>query len=77
MREFTIHTRYDEAARVWWGSNEQLLLITEAPTLDQLFDRVVAIAPEIAVESSLIAGGEAVRIRLVAHGSAIIDSGLT
>lgn len=77
MREFTIHAQYDEATRVWWGSSEQLPLTTETPTLDQFFARIVAIAPEIAVASSLIAGGEAVRIRLIAHGSAISDSGLT
>jgi len=66
MREFTIHAQYDEEARVWWGSNEQLPLTTEAPTLDQLFARVVAIAPEIAAENGLVRAGEEVKIHLVA-----------
>ncbi len=66
MREFTVHAQYDADARVWWGSNEQLPLTTEAPTLDQLFARIMEIAPEIAAENGLVKAGEEVKIHLVA-----------
>jgi hypothetical protein len=48
MREFIVRADYDPEAGVWWASNDDLPLTTEAPTLDQLMARVMEIAPEIA-----------------------------
>jgi hypothetical protein len=66
MRQFTIHAEFDPQANVWWGSNEELPLSTEAPTLDLLLARAVAIAPEIAVMNGLVKSGEEVKIHLTA-----------
>ena len=38
---------------MWWCSNDELPLTTEAPTFDQLVARVIEIAPEIAAENGL------------------------
>lgn len=66
MKEFTIHAEFDQAAGVWWGSNDQLPLTTEAPTFDEFMARVLEIAPEIAAENGLVTRGEQVRIHFTA-----------
>jgi len=66
MKQFTIHAEFDPEARVWCGSNSELPLTTEAPTLDQLLARAAEIAPEIAVMNGLADRGEPVKIHLTA-----------
>jgi hypothetical protein len=66
MKQFTIHAEFDPEAKVWWGSNAELPLTTEAATLDELLARAAAIAPEIAVANGLAKNGEQVTIHLTA-----------
>jgi hypothetical protein len=66
MKEITVHAEYDEEARVWLGSNDELPLTTEAATFEQLMERVSEIAPEIAVLNGLIAEGEKLTIHFMA-----------
>lgn len=45
-----IQTSYDPEAKVWWAESEDLPgLVSEAPTLDALIDRVTAVAAELLV----------------------------
>lgn len=67
MREFTVHAEFDAEAGVWLGSNEDLPLTTEAPSLDALLTRILEIAPEIAVMNGLTRAGEALKIHLIAN----------
>jgi hypothetical protein len=67
MRQFTVHAEFDAEAKVWCGSNDELPLTTEAPTLDQLLARAAEIAPEIAVMNGLIKRGEEIKIHITAE----------
>jgi hypothetical protein len=62
MKEFTVHAKYDADAGVWWASNEQLPLTTEAPSFDLLMTRVMEIAPEIIELNGLAKSGEKFKI---------------
>jgi hypothetical protein len=62
MREFTVHAEYDSEAGVWWASNADLPLTTEAPSLEQLMARVMEIAPELAELNSHVKRGEHLKI---------------
>lgn len=66
-KHFDVHAAWDAEASVWWGSNDELPLATEAPTLEGLLDRVLAVAPEIAIENGLAAIGDEIIIHLVAE----------
>jgi len=49
-----IHVAYDPDAGVWWAESDDLPgLVSEAPTLDGLIDRVMAVAGEL-----LLANGQ-------------------
>jgi hypothetical protein len=43
-----IRVKHDRQAHCWIATNDELPVATEARTLDDLFERVWAIAPEIA-----------------------------
>jgi hypothetical protein len=62
MREFIVRAEFDPDAGVWWASNDDLPLTTEAPSLDQLMARVMAIAPEIAEANGHAKRGEHLKI---------------
>lgn len=64
MKQFVLRAQYDAQAKVWFGSNEQLPITTEAPSLDALLARASDIAPEIAVLNGLAQEGERVAISL-------------
>ena len=66
-RRFEIKAEWDEDAGVWWCSNNDLPLTTEAPTFEQLVARVLEIAPEIAAENGLAAPGEEIELHIVAE----------
>lgn len=72
MKEFTVHAEFDAEAGVWCASNDELPLTTEAPNLDALMERVMAIAPEIAESNGLAARGEKLKIHLTADQVASI-----
>lgn len=66
-KAFEIRAEWDADAGVWWCSNDELSLTTEAPTFDQLVARVLEIAPEIAAENGLAAPGEEIELRVLAE----------
>jgi hypothetical protein len=57
-RSFQIRAEWDGEAGVWWCSNDELPLSTEAPTFEQLLSRVLEIAPEIAAGNGLAVPGD-------------------
>jgi hypothetical protein len=67
QRSFKIRAKWDGEAGVWWCSNDELPLTTEAPTLEQLVSRVLEIAPEIAAENGLAAPGEEIELHVIAE----------
>ena len=66
-KSFEIRAQWDGEARVWWCSNDELPLTTEAPTFEELVARVLEIAPEIAAENGLAAPGEEIELHIVAE----------
>jgi hypothetical protein len=66
-KAFEITAQWDGEAGVWWCSNDELTLTTEAPTFDQLVARVLEIAPEIAAENGLAAPGDEIELHVVAE----------
>ena len=66
-RMFEIRAEWDSEAGVWWCSNDELPLTTEASTFEQLVSRVLEIAPEIAVENGLAAPGDQIEVHVIAE----------
>jgi len=66
-KRFEIRAQWDGEAGVWWASNDELPLTTEAPTFDGLVARVLEIAPEIAAENGLAAPGEQIEVHVTAE----------
>jgi hypothetical protein len=64
-KAFEITAQWDDEAGVWWCSNDELPLTTEAPTFDQLVARVLEIAPEIAAVNGLAAPGDEIELHVV------------
>ncbi len=60
-----IRAQWDGEAGIWWCSNDELSLTTEAPTFEQRVARVLEIAPEIAAENGLAAPGEEIEPHVV------------
>lgn len=66
-KAYEIRTQWDGEAGVWWCSNDELPLTTEAPTFEQLVARVLEIVPEIAAENGLAAPGDEIELHAVAE----------
>ena len=66
-KAFEIRAEWDDEAEVWWCSNDELPLTTEAPTFEELVARVLEIAPEIAAENGLAAPGDEIELHVVAE----------
>ena len=66
-KAYKIRAEWDGEAGIWWCSNDELPLTTEAPTFEQLIARVIEIAPEIAAENGLAAPGEEIELHVVAE----------
>ena len=66
-RRFEIRAEWDGEAGVWWCSNDELHLTTEAATFEGLVARVLEIAPEIAAENGLAAPGDQIEVHVVAE----------
>ena len=66
-KAYEIRAEWDGEAGIWWCSNDELPLTTEAPTFEQLIARVIEIAPEIAAENGLAAPGEEIELHVVAE----------
>jgi hypothetical protein len=63
---YQVRAEWDADAGVWWCSNDELPLTTEAPTFDELVSRVMAAASEIAGLNGLAANGEEIEIHVTA-----------
>ncbi|MGH7062038.1 MAG: DUF1902 domain-containing protein [Stellaceae bacterium] len=72
-KTFEFRAQWDAEAAVWWCTNDELPLTTEAPTLDQLGSRVAEAALEIAVLNGLARPGEEIRLQLRSVSSAAIE----
>lgn len=66
-KRFEIRAKWDGEAEVWWCSNDELPLTTEAPSFEQLVSRVLEIAPQIAAENQLAASGEEIEVHVIAE----------
>ena len=64
---FEILAEWDDEAGVWWGSNDELPLTTEAAPFEQLVARVLEIAPEIAAENGLAVPGDEIELHVRAE----------
>ena len=67
IRRFGFAAQWDTEAGVWWCSNDELPVSTEAPTFDELVTRVMEIAPEIAIANGFAHPGDEIEIRIVAE----------
>jgi len=65
-KRFEIRAEWDGEVGVWWCSNEELPLTTEAPTFEQLVSRVLEIAPEIAAVNGLAVPGDEIEVHVIA-----------
>jgi hypothetical protein len=52
---------------VWWCSNDELPLITEAPSFEQFVSRALDIAPEIAADNGLAAPRDEIEVHMIAE----------
>lgn len=53
-----VHATYDPESQVWWAESDDLPgLVSEAPTLDELVDRVMAVAGELLTANGASAAG--------------------
>jgi Domain of unknown function (DUF1902) len=66
-KRLEIRAEWDGEAGVWWCSNGELPLTTEAPTFEELVTRVLEIAPEIAAENGLAAPGGQIKLHVIAE----------
>jgi uncharacterized protein DUF1902 len=66
-KSFEIRAEWDGEAGMWWCSNDELPLSTEAPTFEQLVSCVLEIAPEIAAENGLAAPGDEIKVHVIAE----------
>ena len=66
-KTFEIRAERDAEAGVWWCSNDELPLTTEAPTFQQLVSRVLEIAPEIAAENGLALPHDEIEVHVIAE----------
>jgi hypothetical protein len=66
-KTFEITAHWDGETGVWWCSNDELPLTTEAPTFEELVAGVLQIAPEIAAENGLATPGDEIELHVVAE----------
>lgn len=66
-----IQAQYDPDARMWWAESEDVPgLVSEAPTLDALMERVAAVVPELLAANGAAPGP----VRLEFHAARILES---
>lgn len=52
-RKYLLTAQWDEEANVWVATSEDIPgLVTEAATLDELLERILAVAPELLEDNS-------------------------
>lgn len=63
--EFFADVLYDDEANVWTASCPEIGVFTEADTLEQLQERFMLIAPEMALENAKMSAAETAHITFV------------
>lgn len=71
MKRFDVTAAWDSESGVWWGTNDELPLTTEAPTIEGLELRAAEIAQEIAEMNGHVTPGEHVQIRIIVPPSTV------
>jgi uncharacterized protein DUF1902 len=64
-KSFEIRAEWDGEAEVWWCSNDELPLTTEASTFVELISRVLEVAPWIAAENGLVTRNDEIELHVV------------
>lgn len=60
-QNFGVTAQWDAEASVWVATSDQVVgLVTEAPTLDALYARILAVVPELLEENGVSASEESV-----------------
>ena len=60
-QNFLVTAQWDDEAGVWVATSDDIVgLATEAPTLDELFRRVVAVAPELLADNHVPVEGRGI-----------------
>ena len=58
-RSFLVTAQWDDEAGVWVATSDDIVgLVTEAVTLDELFQRVIAVAPELLNDNGVSIDGQ-------------------
>ena len=63
--EFFADVMYDDEANVWTASCPEIGVFTEADTLEQLRERFMLIAPEMALDNAKMGAAETAHITFV------------
>jgi predicted RNase H-like HicB family nuclease len=59
MKKLLVTAQWDDEAKVWVATSQDIPgLVTEAPSLDALLERVLAVAPELLEDNAHLAEGE-------------------
>lgn len=63
-RQFVVRAHHDAESGGWWADSDDLPgLVTEAPTYDELVERVMAVVPELCRANNIaIADGDLVKV---------------
>jgi uncharacterized protein DUF1902 len=67
MRSFEVTAKWDAEAGVWWCSNDELPLTTEASSFEELISRVLEVAPRIAAENGLATLDDEIELHVIAR----------
>lgn len=60
-KNYLVTAQWDAEAEVWVATSEDIVgLVTEAPTLDALYARVLDVAPELLADNEVAAEGRGV-----------------
>ena len=65
---YTVHARWDEVSKTWWTDGEDIPgLCCQADSFEELFEAVLALAPELLRDNGIQPPGEAVDITVIAE----------
>jgi len=61
IKSYLVTAQWDADAEVWVATSEDIVgLVTEAPTLDALYARVLEVAPELLADNAVASEGRGV-----------------
>jgi predicted RNase H-like HicB family nuclease len=74
--QITVHAEWDAEAKVWVASSDDVPgLITEAPTVEALTEKLAVIIPELLDANGILVGSKSaeVPINLIAHREQLVS----